>query len=57
VLQKEDWVTFATDTAGLLQTALTGFSLRAGFCAALCGEEIPRLDLGAMRKNCQDYLA
>jgi hypothetical protein len=49
-------VTFANDTADLLQTALTSFSLTAGFCAALRGEEIPWLDLRAMRKNWRDSL-
>jgi hypothetical protein len=48
---EEYWATNANDVAGRLQTGLTGFCLTAGFSAALRGEEIPRLDLGAMRKN------
>jgi hypothetical protein len=56
VLLEEDWAAFENDTAGRLQTALTGFSLTAGFCAALRGEEMPRLDLGAMRKNWKEAL-
>jgi hypothetical protein len=39
VLQEEDWATFVNNTTGLLHTALTGFSLRAGFCAALRGKK------------------
>jgi hypothetical protein len=48
---EEDWASYANDIAGRLKTGLTGFCLTAGFSAALRGEEIPRLDLGAMRKN------
>jgi hypothetical protein len=51
VILDEDWDTYAKDLEGQLQTALSGFCLTAGFSAALRGEELPRLDLGAMRKN------
>jgi hypothetical protein len=47
----EDWDAYANDPDGKLQTALTGFCLTSGFSAGLRGEELPRLDLGAMRKN------
>jgi hypothetical protein len=50
-LLEEDWATYANDIAGRLQTGLTGFCLTAVFSAALRGEEIPRLDLGALRKH------
>jgi hypothetical protein len=50
ILEK-DWATYANYISGRLQTGLIGFCLTAGFSAALRGEEIPRLDLGAMRKN------
>jgi hypothetical protein len=50
-LLEEDWRAFETDPDGRLQTALTGFSLTAGFSVALRGEELPRMDLGAMRDN------
>jgi hypothetical protein len=51
VLLEEDSLMFENDLAGRLRTGLTGFCLTAGYCAALRrGEEIPRLDLGGMRK-------
>jgi hypothetical protein len=57
VLLEEDWLAFANDPAGRLRTALTGFSLTAGYCAALRGEEITQLDLGAMRKYWEEALS
>jgi hypothetical protein len=50
IILDEDWVTFEGDSGGRLQTALAGFSLTAGYSAALRGEELPRIDLGAIRK-------
>jgi hypothetical protein len=57
VVLDEDWETFADDPAAQLQTALTGLSLTAGYSAALRGEELTRLDLGAMRKNWEEALS
>jgi hypothetical protein len=56
-LLEEDWATYANDIARRLQTCLTGLCLTARFSDALRGEELPRLDLGAMRKNWHEALS
>jgi hypothetical protein len=56
VLLDEDWDTYAKDPEGQLQTALTRFCLTVRYSAALWGEEIPRLNLRAMRKHWEDAI-
>jgi hypothetical protein len=46
-----DWITFAGDVQGQYNTAVTACLFIAGFFAALRGEEIVRVDIGAMRKH------
>jgi hypothetical protein len=50
-LLEGDWDIFNGDAHGKLKTALTAVSLVGGFTAGLRGEEIVRMDLGAMRKH------
>jgi hypothetical protein len=47
---KADWITFEGDIQGQYTTAVTACLFIAGFFAALRGEELVRVDLGAMRK-------
>jgi hypothetical protein len=42
---------FEGDSEGRLRTALTSMMMIDGFAAALRGEEIVRMDLGAIRKH------
>ena len=51
VLLEEDWSAHGSDLEGQLQTCLTAIIFIAGFFAALRGEEIVRVDLGAMHKH------
>lgn len=46
-----DWVTFEGDVQGQYNTAMTACMFVAGFFAALRGEELVRVDIGAMRKH------
>jgi hypothetical protein len=50
-LLQEDWITFRNDIQGKKETCLMASTLISGFFAALRGEEIVRVDLGAMRKH------
>jgi hypothetical protein len=50
-LLEADWELFDGDVDGRLRTALTAVMLIGGFTGALRGEEIVRMDLGAMRKH------
>lgn len=50
----EDWEAFADDSAMQLQTILTGMILVRGFLGALRGEELPKLELGAIRKHWEE---
>lgn len=50
-LLEGDWATFEDDLAMQLQTALMGMILVGGFSGALWGEELPKLELGAIQKH------
>jgi hypothetical protein len=50
-LLENDWELFEGDAHGKLKTALTAVSVIGGFAAVLRGEEIVRMDLGAIRKH------
>jgi hypothetical protein len=50
-LLEDDWTVFKDDKEGRLRTALTAVLMINGFAAALRGEEIVRMDLGAIRKH------
>ena len=51
ILLEEDWVKFEGDRDMRLQTALTAMILVGGFSGALRGEELPKIELGAIRKH------
>lgn len=51
---EEDWQAYASDLEGQRQTCLTAIIFIAGFFAALRGEEIVQVDLGAMRQNWEE---
>jgi hypothetical protein len=51
IVLEEEWEARKGDLGMRLQTALTGAILIAGFFGALRGEEMPRLELGAIRKH------
>jgi hypothetical protein len=51
ILLEEDWVKFAGDRDMRLQTALMAMILVGGFSGGLRGEELPKLELGAIRKH------
>jgi hypothetical protein len=50
-LLEEDWKKFSGDPDMRLQTALTAMILVGGFSGGLRGEELPKLELGAIRKH------
>lgn len=50
ILLEEDWEKFNGDWESKLQCALTAMILICGFSGGLRGEEIPKLELGAIRK-------
>ena len=51
-LLEEDWqLCGLSDNKRRLKVALTGVSLTLGFAAGLRGEEIPRIELGLIRKH------
>lgn len=54
LLLDEDWLKYADDPNMRLQTALTAMILVGGFSGALRGEELPKIDLGAIRKYWQE---
>ena len=56
-LLEEDWETFALDPSMRLQTALTGMILVGGFSGALRGEELPKLELGAIHKHWEEAVS
>jgi hypothetical protein len=51
IILEEDWERFEGDKTMRLQTALTAMILVGGFSGALRGEELPKLELGAIRKH------
>jgi hypothetical protein len=51
LLLEEDWLKFAGDHDMRLQTALTAMILVGGFSGGLRGEELPKLELGAICKH------
>lgn len=51
ILLEEDWTRHKEDPGMRLQTALTAMILVGGFSGALRGEELPKIDLGAIRKH------
>ena len=50
-LLEEDWKKFEGDNDMRLQTALMAMILVGGFSGALRGEELPKIELGAIRKH------
>jgi hypothetical protein len=55
-LLEQDWEFFEGDSEGKLKTALTAVMLVHGFGAGLRGEEIVRMDLGAIRKYWEEAM-
>jgi hypothetical protein len=51
ILLEEDWTNYQGDPSKLLQIALTAMILIGGFSGALRGEELPKMELGAIRKH------
>jgi hypothetical protein len=51
ILLEEDWKRFEGDWDMRLQTTLTGMILIGGFSGGLRGEELPKIELGAIRKH------
>ena len=51
IILEEDWVKFKGDESMRLQTVLTAMILVGGFSGALRGEELPKIELGAIRKH------
>jgi hypothetical protein len=51
MLMERDWGFLKGNVHGRLKTELTAVSLVGGFAAGLRGEEIVRMDLGAMHKH------
>ena len=50
ILLEEDWERFGDDWSMKLQAALTAMVFVGGFSGALRGEELPKMELGAIRK-------
>jgi hypothetical protein len=50
ILLEEDWERFGDDLDMKLQAALMAMVLVGGFSGALRGEELPKMELGAIRK-------
>jgi hypothetical protein len=50
ILLEEDWERFGNDWTMRLQAVLTAMVLVGGFSGALRGEELPKMELGAIRK-------
>ena len=53
---ESDWAVFSSDLEGRYSTAMTSCLFIAGFFAALRGEELVRVDLGAIRKNWEEAM-
>lgn len=51
IVLEEDWEQYKGDLGKRLEMALTGAIIIAGFFGALRGEEMPRIELGAIRKH------
>jgi hypothetical protein len=56
ILLEEDWERLAGDWEMRLQTALTAMILVGGFSGGLRGEELPKLELGAIRKHWEEAI-
>jgi hypothetical protein len=54
ILLEEDWEHFAQDRDMRLQMALMAMILISSFSGALWGEEIPKIELGVIRKHWQE---
>jgi hypothetical protein len=54
ILLEEDWSKFAEDRDMRLQTTLTAMMLVGGFSGGLRGEELPKLELGAIRRHWEE---
>jgi hypothetical protein len=48
---EEDWTRYAHDPAKRLETTLAAMLLIGGFSGVLRGEELPKIELGAIRKH------
>jgi hypothetical protein len=57
VLLEEDWIGFTSDAYGQGQTGLTACLMISGFFGALRGEEIVRIDAGAMIKHWDESIS
>lgn len=51
IVLAEEWDRYDGDSGKRLETALTAVIIIAGFFGALRGEEMPRIELGAIRKH------
>jgi hypothetical protein len=51
ILLEEDWKRFGNDWTMKLQVTLTAMVLVGGFSGALRGEELPKMELGAISKH------
>ena len=56
-LLEEDWKTFSSDPEGQRKTCLCAMTFVCGFFGALRGEEIVRLELGAIRKYWEEAVS
>jgi hypothetical protein len=56
ILLEEDWSKAVGDSGMRLQTALTAMILVGGFSGGLRGEELPKLELGAIRKHWEEAI-
>jgi hypothetical protein len=54
MLLEEDWTKYNDDKVMQLQMALTAMIFIGGFSGALRGEELPKLELGAIRNHWQE---
>jgi hypothetical protein len=56
IILEEDWAMFAGDWDMQLQTGLMTMILVGGFLGGLWGEELPKLELGAIRKPWEEAI-
>lgn len=56
IILEEDWAKFQEDRDMQLQTALAAMILVGGFSGALRGEELPKIELGAIRKHWEEAI-
>ena len=54
---ENDWHGYQQDIQGRKETTLTAIILIAGFTAALCGEEVVRVDIGLVQKHWQEAVS